>query len=151
MKQIKWRPFSFFFAKIPKKFRRINRGSEFVFDCVDLLYYKLHKISLNRWGSFIDSLKWLKHKKAPINPKNNDGKCFQYAITVALNHEQNKIHPESLTNIKSFINQYNWKEINLPSNKKGWNEFEKNNKAIALNILHVPHNTKKKTHISIKA
>ena len=31
------------------------RGSEFVFDCVDSLYCKLHKISLNRGGSYIDS------------------------------------------------------------------------------------------------
>ena len=28
-----------------------------------------------------------KLKKATINPKNNDDKCFQYEITVALNHK----------------------------------------------------------------
>ena len=38
------------------------RGSEFVFDNVDSLYYKLHKTSLNRGGSYIDSPKWLKKK-----------------------------------------------------------------------------------------
>ena len=43
------------------------RGSEFVFDGVNLLYYKLHKISL-RGGSHIVSPKWLKIKKATINP-----------------------------------------------------------------------------------
>ena len=32
-----------------------KRGSEFLFDSVDLLHYNLHKISLNRGGSFIDS------------------------------------------------------------------------------------------------
>ena len=63
------------------------KGSEFVFDSIDLLYYKLHKISLNRGGSYIDSTEWLKNKKATINPKNNDGKYFQFAITEALNHE----------------------------------------------------------------
>ena len=66
------------------------KGSEFVFDSVDLLYYKLHKISLNRGGSYIDSSKWIKNKKATINPKNKDDKCFQYAITVALNHQNIK-------------------------------------------------------------
>ena len=35
------------------------KGSEFVFDNVDLLYYKLRKISLNGGGSYIDSPKWL--------------------------------------------------------------------------------------------
>ena len=53
------------------------KGSEFIFDSVDALYYKLHKISLNRGRSYIDSPKRLKNKKATINPKNNDDKCFQ--------------------------------------------------------------------------
>ena len=63
------------------------KGREFVFDSIDLLYYKLHKINLNRGGSYIDSTEWLKNKKATINPKNNDDKCFQFANTEALNHE----------------------------------------------------------------
>ena len=31
------------------------RGSEFIFDCVDVLFYNLNKISLSRGGSYIDS------------------------------------------------------------------------------------------------
>ena len=61
-------------------------GSEFVFDSVGLLEYKLKKISLNRGISYIDSPEWLKNKKATINPKNNYDNCFQYALTVALNY-----------------------------------------------------------------
>ena len=53
------------------------KGSEFIFDSVDLLYYKFHRISLNWGGSFIVFSNWLKNKKATINPKNNDDKCFQ--------------------------------------------------------------------------
>ena len=45
------------------------RRSEFAFDSVDLLYYNLCKISLNRGGSHIHSPKWLKNKEATINPK----------------------------------------------------------------------------------
>ena len=48
------------------------RGSEYVFDNIDSLYYRLHKISLNRSRSYKDSPKLLKNKKAIINPKNND-------------------------------------------------------------------------------
>ena len=120
-------------------------GSEFVFDNADSLSYKLQRISLNRGGSYIDSPKWLKNKKATIDLKNNDGKCFQYAITVALNHEKIKNDPQRITKIKPFIDQYNWKEINFPSHKKDWNE--KNNKTIALNILYVPHNTEEIIHV----
>ena len=83
------------------------------------------RVSLNRGGSYIDSPKWLKTKKATTTPKNNDEKCFQHALTVALNYEQIKSHSERISNIKPFIDQYDWKEINFPSNIKDWNEFEK--------------------------
>ena len=43
------------------------------------------EFSLNRGGWNIDTSKWLKNKKATINSKNNDNKCFQYAVTMALN------------------------------------------------------------------
>ena len=92
----------------PKGSEESMKGSEFVFDNVDSLYYKLHKISLNRGGSYIDSPKWLKNKKATINRKNNDDKCFQYDLTVALNHEQIKKEPQRITKIKPFIELCNW-------------------------------------------
>ena len=79
-----------------KNLEESMRGNEFVFDSVNSLYYKLYKISLNRGGSYIDYPKWLKSKKATINPKNGDDKCFQYALAVALNHEQIKNHPERI-------------------------------------------------------
>ena len=69
------------------------RGSDFEFDGVNLLYYDFNKISLNRGGSYIESAKWIKDKKSTINPKNNDYKCFQYAVTVALNHDKINKNP----------------------------------------------------------
>ena len=45
------------------------RGSEFAYDSADALYYNLNKVSLSRSGSYVDSPKWLKNKKATINPK----------------------------------------------------------------------------------
>ena len=54
--------------------------------------------------------------KATINPKNmNDDRCFQYALTVALNYGKIKNHPERTKNIESFIDQYNWDEVNFLS------------------------------------
>ena len=96
------------------------RESEFVFDSVDLLHYNLHKASLNSGGSYIDSPKWLKNKKATINSKINDNKCFQYALPAALNYEQIKKNTHRISKIKPFIDQYNWKEIDFSSHKKYW-------------------------------
>ena len=60
------------------------------------------------------------------------------AVTLALNDEQIKNNLERISKIKSFIDQYEWKEINFPSYKKDWNEFEKTNKTIAIYLLYVP-------------
>ena len=68
--------------------------------------------------SFFFSPKWLKNKEATINPKNNDNNCFQYASTAALNHKQIKIYPDRISNLKLFIAQHNWKEINFPAQQK---------------------------------
>ena len=64
------------------------RGSEFEFDGVNFLYYDFNKTTINRGRSYIDSPKWLKDKKSTINPKNNDDKYFQYAVTLELNLDQ---------------------------------------------------------------
>ena len=118
------------------------KGSEFEFDGVNFLYYDFNIISLNRSGSYIDSPKWLKDKRSTINPKNNDDKCFQYAVTLALNFDKIKKDPQRISKIKPFIDQYNWKDIDFPSTSKDRIKFELNNE-IALNILYVPHNTRK--------
>ena len=41
-------------------------------------------------------------KQATINPKNNDNKCSQYALTVALNYEQIKKDPQRISKTKPF-------------------------------------------------
>ena len=120
----------------------LRKGSDFIFESVDLLSYSFHKISLKRGKSYIKSPEWVINKRATINPKNKDNKCFQYSITVALNHQNIENHPERISNIKPFIDKYNWKGIDFPAGIKDWKKFERNNKTIALNILSIPHNTK---------
>ena len=107
-----------------------------------IFYYDFNKTNINREGSYIDSPQWLKNKKSTINPKNNGDKCFQYAVTFSLNLNSIDNHPERISKIKPFINKYNWKDIDFPAMSKDWEKFESNNE-IALNILYVPHNTKK--------
>ena len=86
-----------------------TNSSEFVFDYVHSLHYKCHKINPNRVALYINSLDWIKNKKATINPFNKkDNKCFQYAVTVMLNHEEIKKDLQRITKIKPFMNKYNW-------------------------------------------
>ena len=94
------------------------RRSEFGFDGVNLLYYDFNRIRLNKGGSYIEPAKWIKDKRSIINPKNNDYKCFQYAITVALNYDKINRNPQRISKIKPFIEQYNWKDIEFPATSK---------------------------------
>ena len=116
----------------------LRNGSNFVFESVDLLSYHIHKTSLKRGKSYIKSPEWILNKRATINPKNKDNKCFQYSITVVLNHQNIENHPERISNIKPFVGQYNWESIEFPAGLKDRKKFERNNKTIALNILYNP-------------
>ena len=119
------------------------QGSSFVFDYVNFLDLKFNKVDLIRGGTYIETPKWISNKKATINPKNdkdNDNNCFMYAITVAFNHQEIGCHPERISKIKQFINNYNWKNIDFPSQRNDWERFERSNDDIALNNLSVPFN-----------
>ena len=63
-------------------------GSELVFNYVHLLYFNCHKINLNCGGSYIDSPYWITESIEKNNKEEN--KCFAYAVTVTLNHEEIK-------------------------------------------------------------
>ena len=106
-----------------EKLQEKMRGSDFAFDGINFLYYDFNKINISRGRSYIDSPKWLKDKKSTINPKNNDHKCFQYAVTLALNLDKINDHPERISKIKPFIEQYNWKDLDFPSTSKDWKNF----------------------------
>ena len=72
----------------------------------------------NRGGSYIDSPDWIKSKKTGINSINKkDNNCFQYDITVALNHEKMNKDPQRIPKVKPFRNKHNWVRISLPSEK----------------------------------
>ena len=87
------------FKSVRSKYQNGSQTSmkecDFIFDSVQLMYCKCHKVNFKLDGSYIDSPESMKKKKATINTKNEDGKCFHYTTTVALSYE------------KPFINKYN--------------------------------------------
>ena len=95
----------------------LMKRSDFIFDSVQLMYQKCHKVNFKRYGSYIDSPDWKKKKKATINPKIEDDKCFLYAATVALNYKKIKWNPERVSNTKPLINKYNWEKKSTIKNR----------------------------------
>ena len=78
------------------------RGSDLIFDSVQLMCYKCHRVNFRHGDPYIDSPDQIRKKKKK-NPKITDDKCFQYAATVASNYEKLKWNPERISNIKPFI------------------------------------------------
>ena len=144
------RLFKSFLTNYQNEDKILRTGSNFAFESADLFSYYIHKANLKRGKSYIKPPEWILNKRATINPKNKDNKCFQYSITVALNHQNIGNHPERISNIKPFIDQYNWEGIDFPSGIKDWKKFERNNKTIALNILYVHIIQNNKSCIQIK-
>ena len=51
-------------------------GNGFIFDSVQLIYYKCHKVNFRYGGLYIDSPDQIKMEKAKTNTKNEDDKCI---------------------------------------------------------------------------
>ena len=67
-------------------------GSKIIFESVELMDYKLHRVRLRR------GYDGLLHKKATINPKNkNDDECLRWSTISALNY--NEIMKKEFENI----------------------------------------------------
>ena len=113
-----------------------DKGSEFIPESVELLYYYFQKINIRRAESYIMSPDWLVNKEATINPKNQkDNKCFQWSIISGLNY--NKIKEKELKKLLKFRRV----DTDFSSYQRDWEEFEQNNTSIALNILFVSYNS----------
>ena len=118
--------FQFFLHNYQEELKIIS-GSEFNFESVELMDYKLHRVRLRRGGSYIKSPEWLLHKGATINPKNkNDDECLWWSTISALNY--NKIIKKEFENIFKKIKD-------ISSQQRDWENFEQSNESITLNIL----------------
>ena len=129
------------FNTILQRFQRVQetsneRESEFIPDSVELLYYHFQRIDIRRAESYIVSPDWIASKKPTINPKNEkDNKCFQWSIISGLNY--NKIKEKELKKVLKFKRV----DTDFSSYQREWEEFERNNTLIALNILFVSRNS----------
>ena len=104
-------------------------------------FEKVEKIVLHttRWdtinaGSYIELPPALKNKKAIINMKNQDDKCFMWSVLRALNPKDN--HPERIDNdLKSKEDILNMEGIQYPVSFRGIDHFESQNPEISITVL----------------
>ena len=104
-------------------------------------FEKVIKLVLHttRWetvnaGSYIELPQALKNKKAIINMKNQDDKCFLWSVLRALNPKDN--HPERIDNdLKSKEDILNMEGIQYPVSLRSINRFEHLNPEISISVL----------------
>ena len=120
-KEITSKLFNSLLHKYQETLENKMEGSSFVFDYVNYLDINFQTIDLIRGSSYVKTPLWIWKKKATINPKNDaehDDNCFQYAIIISLHHHELNNHPERISKLKLFINNYNWKKHKFSCTKK---------------------------------
>ena len=84
------------FNTLLRRFQRAQgtsneRGSKFIPDSVELLYYHFQRIDIRRAESYIMPPGWIASKKTAIKPKNEkDNECFKWSIISELNYKNIK-------------------------------------------------------------
>ena len=109
--------------------------SGFTLDKIMHLHINFHRLVLTRGGFYNELPKWIKSKKAVINPQNKDEECFKWAVIAALHHEEIKKDHQCISRLRAYEKQYNWKGLEFPVSIKKIDKFEKNNPGIAVNVL----------------
>ena len=77
-------------------------NSRFVFEEVLYMDVNIHQLNLTRGSSYLPLPDWLAHKKAIINPCNEDQECFKWAVIAASRWEDINNNPERISKLKRF-------------------------------------------------
>ena len=118
---------------------KIISGSEFNFESVKLMDYKLHKVRLKRGGSYTKSSEQFVYKTATLNPKNEeDDECFRGALGLSYNEIRKK-------ELERIFKRIRHEDRDFSSHQRDWENFEQNNESIALNVLFASQNSEEIT------
>ena len=109
-------------------------GSGWVFMGVIRLILKIDKWDPLKASSYIDLPPELKNKKALINMKNTDNKCFLWSVLRGLN-PKDKDAGRIDEDLKSKENTLNMEGIEYPVSLKDIKRFEKQNPDISISVL----------------
>ena len=94
------------------------RDSKFTFDKVLYTDIRCHRLMLTRGSSYIKQPDWLAKTKAILNPKNLDEKCFKWAVIAGLKWEEIDWHPERVSKLRRYENEFDWSGITYPVSTK---------------------------------
>ena len=102
----------------------------------NIIQLELHIVRYNplRGETWIPLPKELANKKAIINVKNKDNKCFLWCVLRALNPKENNAERVD-KELKTKENTLNMEGIEYPVSLKDINEFEKQNQTMSITVF----------------
>ena len=96
--------------------------------------FNSHQLSLTRGSSYLPLPDWLASKKAIVNPHNDDEECFKWLVIAAENAGMKD--PQRVSNLRKFMDNYDWSGLEFPVSIKDIGKFETRNN-ISVNVLAV--------------
>ena len=102
-------------------------NSRFVFYEVLHLNVNFHQLNLTRGSSYLPLPDFIAKKKAVINSQNGDKECFKWAIIATDKWIGIDSHPERVSNLREFTDNYDWSELEFPVSLKQIGKFEAKN------------------------
>ena len=109
-------------------------NSRFVFDEVLYLDVNLHQLNLMRGSSYLPLPDFIAKRKAVINSQNGDEECFKWVIIAGDKWMDIDSHPERVSNLREFADNYDWSGLEFPVPLKQIGKFEAKND-ISVNVL----------------
>ena len=122
--------------KIIEKMATLQQANGSGWRLYSIIRLELHTMNYNplRGETWLPLPKELANKKAIINVKNKDNKCFLWCVLRALNPKDN--HPERIDKeLKKKENTLNMEGIGYPVSLKDIDKFEKQNPTISITVL----------------
>ena len=111
------------------------RGSGFTIVGIKELVIHLNKYNPTRGASYIPLPDWIANKKACINIKNDDSKCFKYSVQCGVHDIHMRENPQRISHYKKLNDDSIVWDIAFPTNNTQIEKFEKdNNNNISVNV-----------------
>ena len=104
------------------------RDSKFVFDNIMHMDISVHRLNLTRGSSYIPLPDWLAKKKAIINPKNLDLKCFKWSVIAALKWDEIERDQQRVSKLRRYEDESDWSGMSFPVSTKDISKFETRNR-----------------------
>ena len=105
----------------------IKRGSQWMLKEVTDMYLKIVPYFAFNGSSYLALPDWINKKHCVINIKNNDDRCFEYAVLCGQNIKEIKQHPERVSNYDKYLDTLNFDNINFPVSLDDIELFESQN------------------------